>query len=466
MDIALLAIGVLNLVFLIILLVRLKNAGKGSGSNLELLVKLSDFKGEIIERVNEKNAALSKDVAGQIGELKDGNRGSLDKINNTLNDKINLFQEKVFEKFDYISSTVRRSLDENRTQSNNDMDKFKKEMNESLGTVNKTLEDKITALQTGNEAKLDKMRDVVEEKLEKTLNERLRLSFDSVNKNLESVQKGLGEMQNLATDVGGLKKAISNVKNRGVFGEVQLERILEQILTPAQYEKNAQVKPRTQERVEFAIKLPGKNDDDSFVYLPIDAKFPSEDYDMLLLAYDDGDKQKILDARQIFANKIKSFAKEISGKYINPPVTTDFAILFLPFESLYAEVVQMPGLFEELQAKYKIVVTGPTTLSAFLNALQMGFKTLAIEKRSSEVWNILGAVKGEFKKFEDVLSSVQRKLRGADDDLSKLVGTRTRGINRSLQKVDELPEAAANVLLLPETDEEDGGGEDSLITEE
>ena len=398
-------------------------------------------------------------LARQMGRLITGNRDSLDKINDTLNKKISDFQRDVFDKFDSISAGVRKSLADSRIESGNDIERFRKDISDSLTSVNKTLEDKIAALQKSNEEKLEKMRGVVDEKLEKTLTERLKLSFDAVSRNLESVQKGLGEMQSLATDVGGLKKAISNVKTRGVFGEVQLERILEQMLTVAQYEKNAQVKSRTQERVEFAIKLPGNTDDGSFVRLPIDSKFPSEDYDALLAAYDGGEKAGIDAARAVFAGKIKSFAKEIGGKYINPPVTTDFAILFLPFESLYAEVVQTPGLFEELQQKYKITVTGPTTLSAFLNALQMGFKTLTIEKRSSEVWNILGAVKTEFKNFEGVLSSVQKKLRGADDELSRLVGTRTNAINRRLRDVNELPEAEVSALLPDDAEQDDEGDE-------
>ncbi|MDL2281315.1 DNA recombination protein RmuC [Selenomonadales bacterium OttesenSCG-928-I06] len=457
MDFILIAIIILNLIILMVLLAKLKKNNDQETNdkyNAELLIKLSEFKSEIIEKVNEKNTNFARDIGTQIEELKTGNRDSLDKINETLNNKINDFQKDVFEKFQSISESVSKALANNRTESNNDIEKLKKEITDNLSSINKTLEEKIAALQTSNEEKLEKMRGVVEEKLEKTLNERLKLSFDSVSKNLESVQKGLGEMQNLATDVGGLKKAITNVKTRGVFGEVQLERILEQMLTPAQYEKNTQVKSRSQERVEFAIKLPGKNDDDSFVYLPIDSKFPSEDYDALLVAYENGDKQNIDKARIAFTNKIKLFAKEISSKYINPPTTTDFAILFLPFESLYAEVVQAPGLFEELQTKYKITITGPTTLSAFLNALQMGFKTLAIEKHSSEVWNILGAIKTEFKNFENALSSVQKKLRGADDDLSKLVGRRTNAINRKLRDVQELPETDTRALL-PDSDYEE-----------
>jgi DNA recombination protein RmuC len=351
---------------------------------------------------------------------------------------------KQFEHFGIIQKNVQETLKDNREETNKQLDR-----------INTTLENKMKSLQDSNEKRLAQMQGVVEEKLEKTLNERLKLSFETVSKNLESVQKGLGEMQSLAMDVGGLKKAISNVKTRGVFGEVQLERILEQMLTSSQYEKNVQVKDRTQERVEFAIKLPGKNEDESSVYLPIDSKFPSEDYDALLSAYDIGDKPSIDAAKKVFANKIKSFAKDISGKYINPPSTTDFAILFLPFESLYAEVVQTPGLFEDIQINHKITVTGPTTLSAFLNALQIGFKTLTIEKRTSEVWDTLGAVKTEFKTFGDVLNNVQRKLLGANEDLSKLIGTRTRAINRKLRNIEELPESETYALLPINSDDEE-----------
>ena len=428
-------------------LVELKNILYGIND------KILQQKGEIIEKVNERNLGVLREIAKELEEMRGGNRDNFDKINNTLNDKIATFQKDVFDKFDAINFSVRKSLADNRIESVNDVEKLKKEINENLSFINKTLEDKISALQNSNEERLEKMRGVVEEKLDKTLSERLRLSFESVSKNLQDVQKGLGEMQTLATDVGGLKKAISNVKTRGVFGEVQLERILEELLTPAQYEKNAQVKPASQERVEFAIKLPGKSEYDSTVYLAIDSKFPSEDYEALLSAYEIGEKGSIEVARTIFANKIRTFAKEISSKYINPPLTIDFAILFLPFESLYAEVVQTPGLFEELQKRYKITVTGPTTLSAFLNALQLGFRTLAIEKRSSEVWNTLGAVKTEFGKFEEALTAVQKKIQGAEKDLANVIGTRTNAINRKLRDVESLPEERSQELL-PMYDEE------------
>ena len=471
MEIIFLSIGIINIIIFTLVLLKLskKNDQRDLEKNIseikntmvmqrENMVSLRDTtysinekvtlqKGEIIEKVNEKNRDLSKEMTKELEELRLGNRDSLDKINNTLNEKLSTFQKDVFEKFDSISFVVRKSLAENSEDSKNEIEKLKKEINENLSSINKTLEDKISTLQASNEERLEKMREVVEEKLDKTLSERLKLSFESVSNHLQDVQKGLGEMQTLAADVGGLKKAISNVKTRGVFGEVQLERILEELLTPTQYEKNAQVKSSSQERVEFAIKLPGKSDYDSTVYLAIDSKFPSEDYEALLSAYEEGDKLAIDLARTVFANKIKTFAKEISGKYINPPLTTDFAILFLPFESLYAEVVQSAGLFEELQRSYKITVAGPTTLSAFLNALQLGFRTLAIEKRSSEVWNILGAVKTEFGKFESSLVAVQKKLQGAEKELENVIGTRTNAMNRKLRNVEELTEIKSQEIL-------------------
>ncbi len=446
MDILLLALGALNLLLLVAVLVRQRGRSASRG-NSELLLRLGELKGEI-----DNNLRQLREMEKALQALQNGNRDSLERINETLHRQLGAFQKDAFEKFDSISSTVRQSLAEHREQLHRENGEFRQATHEDLEKIDKTLEAKLAALQATNEEKLEKMRGVVEEKLEKTLNERLRLSFESVRQNLENVQKGLGEMQSLATDVGGLKRAINNVKTRGVFGEVQLERILEQMLTAEQYVKNAQVKSRSQERVEFAIRLPGKEEGAS-VLLPVDSKFPLEQYDALRAVCEEGDKAAVEQARAAFAGAIRAFAKEISSKYIHPPVTTDFAILFLPFESLYAEVVQTPGLFEELQAKYKITVTGPTTLSAFLNALQMGFKTLAIERRSSEVWNILGAVKTEFKTFQEVLGNVQKKLRGADDELSRLVGTRTNAINRKLRDVDALPAQDARALLPGEAEE-------------
>jgi DNA recombination protein RmuC len=296
------------------------------------------------------------------------------------------------------------------------------------------------------EERLEKMRKTVDEKLQKTLETRLGKSFELVTNQLLAVQKGLGEMQQLATGVGDLKRVLTNVKSRGVFGEYQLQAILENILTPDQYGMNVQIKKGSSERVEFAVKLPGSQQDEP-ILLPIDAKFPQESYHRLLNAYDSGDKNSIELIRLELLRAIKKAASDISQKYVNPPSTTDFAFLFLPTESLYAEITREPELIQQLQRDYKIVVTGPTTLAALLNSLQMGFKTLAIQKRSSEVWKVLGAVKMEFSKFSDLITKAQKKISEAHTDLDHLVGTRTRKIQQKLKDIEQLPEDEGNQLL-------------------
>ncbi|MDG2492806.1 MAG: DNA recombination protein RmuC [Flavobacteriaceae bacterium] len=288
------------------------------------------------------------------------------------------------------------------------------------------------------ESRLEKMRETVDEKLHKTLEERLGKSFEIVTNQLLEVQKGLGEMQNLASGVGDLKKVLSNVKTRGILGEIQLGNILEQILSPEQYDSNVKTKKGSDAHVEFAIKLPGKGANDSSVYLPIDAKFPQEDYARLQTAYDIGDTVAIEASVKSLVQSVKRFAKEISSKYIDPPHTTDFGIMFLPIEGLFAEVVRQPNLITELQRDYKIVITGPTTLAAMLNSLQMGFKTLAIQKRSSEVWNVLSSVKKEFTTFGGVLEKAQKKLNEANKEIETLVTTRSRMMLSKLRNVEQL----------------------------
>lgn len=303
------------------------------------------------------------------------------------------------------------------------------------------------ALVKSTELKLEKMRETVDEKLHKTLEERLGQSFKLVSAHLEAVQKGLGEMQSLASGVGDLKKVLSNVKTRGVLGEIQLGNILEQILAPEQYQANVKTKAASGEHVEFAIKLPGKDAQGHPVYLPVDAKFPQEDYIRLQDAYESGDAKSAEEAGKALTQRIKKFARDIREKYIDPPHTTDFGIMFLPIEGLFAEVVRQPELVTLLQREYKIIITGPTTLAAMLNSLQMGFKTLAIQKRSSEVWQILGAVKAEFNKFGGVLEKAQKKLNEANKELDNLVGTRTRMMLSKLKNVEELPDQKDLELL-------------------
>jgi DNA recombination protein RmuC len=334
-----------------------------------------------------------------------------------------------------------------RTVLANEMERSRRENAQLQERMVLSNERKLAQMMQSNGEQLELMRRTVDERLQKTLETRLQESFKAVSAHLESVQRGLGEMQSLASDVGGLKKALTNVKVRGTFGEIQLERILEQMLTVSQYEKNAATKHGSADRVEFALRLPGKGGDQS-VFLPIDSKFPIEDYERLLAGYDAGDKALMDAARRNLSINLRNCAKAIHDKYIDPPNTTDFAILFLPTEGLYAEVVQNAELFEQIQHDYKVTVTGPTTLSAFLNALQMGFQTLAIEKRSVEVWQVLGAVRTEFDKFADALQATQKKLRAAEDDLEKLVGTRTTVLQRKLRQVEALPAEDAQLLLL------------------
>jgi DNA recombination protein RmuC len=301
----------------------------------------------------------------------------------------------------------------------------------------------LTSQQTlisNTETKLENIRTTVEEKLEKTLSERLGQSFETVGKQLIEVQKGLGEMQTIATDVGGLKKVLSNVKLRGGVGEVQLALLLEQILAPSQYEANVKTKKGSSEPVEFAIKLPGRSDDENaFVYLPIDAKFPKDTYEHLLSAYETANPEEIEAATKNLETTIKKMAKDIRDKYLDPPNTTDFAILFLPFESIYAEVIRRTALIDQLRTEFKITVAGPTTLMAILNSLQMGFRTLALQKRSSEVWQVLATVKKEFENFGGLLEKAQKNIQTGLGQLDDVVGTRTRAINRQLKHVESLP---------------------------
>ncbi len=320
---------------------------------------------------------------------------------------------------------------------------FSLENEQKLENIRATMEHRLRAVSENNEKQLEKMRQTVDEKLQKTLDERISQSFKLVSERLEQVYKGLGEMQTLAVGVGDLKKVLSNVKTRGILGEIQLGAILEEILAPEQYKTNVVTKSG-RDAVEFAVCLPGT--DDSEVYLPIDSKFPADMYANLVDAYDTGDAAQINAAAAALERSIKQSAKTIHDKYVNPPQTTDFAILFLPFEGLYAEVVRR-GLVEVLQRDYKISIAGPTTMASLLNSLQMGFKTLAIQKHSSEVWNVLGAVKTEFDKFGTVLVQTQTRLEQANRELDKLVGVRTRKIQSTLKKITSLSEPEAASLL-------------------
>ncbi|MDP4268574.1 MAG: DNA recombination protein RmuC [Bacteroidota bacterium] len=346
------------------------------------------------------------------------------------------------------------SLKDNREELNQTLARFQVNLDRNIQSFNELQREKFAQMDNKQsemilktEQKLEQMRETVDEKLQKTLNERLGQSFETVSKQLLAVQNGLGEMKTLAQDVGGLKKVLSNVKVRGTLGEVQLSMLLEQILAPDQFEANVRTKKGSSDLVEFAVKLPGRDDNQSHVYLPIDAKFPKEVYEKLLDAYETGDSIQVESAGKVLETTIKRMAKDISDKYIDPPGTTDFAILFLPFESIYAEVIRRSALLEQIQRESKVIVTGPTTLAAILNSLQMGFRTLALQKRSSEVWSILGAVKTEFEKFGGLLEKAQKNINTASDQIGELIGTRTNVIKRRLREVESLPSSESQNIL-------------------
>ncbi|MEG0038527.1 MAG: DNA recombination protein RmuC [Bacteroides sp.] len=376
-----------------------------------------------------------------------------------------------------LQSALRQQLQENREELNRSIRELRMEITQTLNQSIQQLQDALhknmltsgelqrqkfetmarqqEVLIQSTEKRLDDMRLMVEEKLQKTLNERIGQSFEIVRTQLENVQRGLGEMKSLAQDVGGLKKVLSNVKMRGTFGEVQLGALLEQMMSPEQYDANVKTKKSGTEFVEYAIKLPGKDDSNSTVYLPIDAKFPKDVYEQYYDAFEAGDAALIESSGKQLENTIKKMAKDIHEKYVDPPFTTDFAILFLPFESIYAEVIRRTALVEMLQKEYKIVVTGPTTLGAILNSLQMGFRTLAIQKRTGEVWSVLGAVKTEFGKFGGLLEKVQKNLQTAGDQLEEVMGKRTRAIERKLRQVEELPQEESQKILPINDDSDD-----------
>jgi DNA recombination protein RmuC len=338
------------------------------------------------------------------------------------------------------------ALRDNRTELSQSLGSMAQQNNQRLEAIRETVDRRLDALQKDNTAKLDAMRRTVDEKLHETLEKRLGESFRLVSERLEHVQKGLGEMQSLAAGVGDLKKVMSNVKTRGVLGEYQLEALLEQIMPVQQYAKNVRTREGSRDAVEFAVKIPDKNSADAHIWLPIDAKFPTEDYERLLAAFDAGDKTAVEECIRALAARIEKSARDIRDKYVDPPHTTDFAVLFLPFEGLYAEVLRIPGLFEKIQSQYKITITGPTTVAALLNSLQMGFRTLAIQKRSVEVWQVLGAVKSEFSKFGDIIAKARDKIDAARKELDA-TDVRTRSITRSLRAVEELPAADVASIL-------------------
>jgi DNA recombination protein RmuC len=415
---------------------------------LILLRRAAGTESKLLEKVLREEFRLNRDEASKAArelreEMASGQKTTTETMVTTLGEMGKAQKDQL----ENVGKRIKELTDSNETH---------------LVKLRETVESQLRHLQESNEKKLDKMRETVDEKLQSTLEKRLGESFKIVSENLEAVQRGLGEMQNLATGVGDLKRVLTNVKARGTWGEVQLGALLEQILTPDQYDRNVQTSEESREMVEYAIRLPGKDDEpDSCVWLPIDAKFPQEDYLRLVEASDTADPGEVKRASASLLRTLGVSARDIHDKYLNPPRTTDFAIMFLPTEGLYAEVLRQPGQVEELQRKYRVVVAGPTTLSALLTSLQMGFRTLAIEKRSSEVWKVLGAVKTEFGKFGDVLDRVKSQLATASKTIDN-TGVRTRAMERRLRSVEQLPSDQAEDLLgLPspetsqETEEED-----------
>ena len=390
-----------------------------------LILLVANLLAILLKNNHKQSATLEAMIRQEMKENREEMACNLRELRTELNQTLNLSTQQ-------MQNTLHRNL-----MTTNEM------MREKFDIMNRQQD----ILVKSTEKRLDDMRVMVEEKLQKTLNERIGQSFELVRTQLENVQKGLGEMKSLAEDVGGLKKVLGNVKTRGTFGEVQLAALLEQMLSPEQYEANVKTRKNATEFVEFAIKLPGKDGSKEPVYLPIDAKFPKDVYEQYIDAYEEGDTALIESTSRQLETTIKRMAKDIHDKYIEPPYTTDFAIMFLPFENIYAEVIRRTALVETLQKDFKIVVTGPTTLGAILNSLQMGFRTLAIQKRTGEVWSVLGAVKTEFGKFGGMLEKVQKNLQSAGDHLEEVMGKRTRAIERKLRQVEALPAEESQRML-------------------
>jgi len=433
---------VLNLIITILLLfLRSKKSPELSNRIDELDRSLAKIEATLREdfRINrEENSTIAKENRTELNAtLKDFQRElavTLKEITNQSRSESSLQRDTLINSFKGFQETFDKNVES--------FNQLQREKFSFLGEEQKRMVD-------STEKRLEEIRVTVDEKLQKTLNERLGQSFELVVRQLENVQKGLGEMQTLAQDVGGLKRVLSNVKMRGSIGEVQLAMLLEQILAPGQYEANVKTKVGSAEVVEFAIKLPGRDENNSVVWLPVDAKFPKDIYEQLQDAHDIGDLPKIDAAQKLLELTIKKMAKDIHDKYIDPPNTTDFGIMFLPFEGIYAEVVRRASLLDELQRTYKIVVTGPTTLAAILNSLQMGFKTLAIQQRSGEVWKILGAVKKEFELFGGLVEKAQGNIQTGLNQLDDVLGKRTRAIQQKLKSVEVL-ESIDSKSILPE----------------
>ncbi len=438
------AIVIIQMIVIIVLFPKNRQ-----GSQERILQKFTEYE----NRLDKNESAMREEFSRNRDETNKSAKDAREELTASLK----TFTELIDNKIKSINELFDSSSKSNREELTNSLKSFEEKFSAKIETLTKetsqvleknreTVEKKLTDIQKENGEKLEKMRETVDEKLHKTLETRLGESFKIVSERLELVQKGLGEMQNLATGVGDLKKVLSNVKTKGVLGEYQLSAILEQLLAPSQYAKNVATKSGSRDNVEYAIKIPSKDDSDKVVWLPIDSKFPTVDYESLMAAYESGDISLLDKSKKELETKIKNFAKDIRSKYVDPPNTTEFAIMFLPFEGLYAEVLRIPNLFETIHTDYKITIAGPTTISAFLNSLQMGFRSLAVEKRTSEIWNVLGAVRTEFGRFGDILEATKKKIDLASAELEK-TGARTKNIRKHLERFNELPETEAQKIL-------------------
>ena len=423
-----------GLIFLAVLLARQKRADRRGDKRYEATSRrMEEINRDMLGRTEYANLSEMQS-ARFLQAMEERGRDEAQRMS-ALSARLDAFGESQEVRFHRVTA----ALDEKLTQNETRMERMRESLTQG-----------VSQLREENGKKLEEMRQTVDEKLHATLDKRLGESFSLVNERLEQVYKGLGEMQSLASGVGDLKKVLTNVKNRGVWGEMQLGALLSQVLSPGQYDENVAVVPGSQQRVEFAVKLPGQGD--GTVYLPIDSKFPIEDYERLLTAYDSGDQGMIANASAALQTALKVEAKRIADKYIAPPHTTDFAIMFLPIEGLYAEALRARGLTEEMQEKYRVVTAGPTTLNALLTSLQVGFRTLAIEKRSGEVWQLLSAVKTEFGKFSGLLEATEKKLHAAAESIES-ASRKTRTIERRLRQVEALDDASAARLLSGEEED-------------
>lgn len=433
-TITLLIINTLGIAFLVFLLFRNKQS-----DNTDQITKAVEVLFDRTNKILKEEMSLSrKEAADSEKRLREELSNLFKGFGDSLEKRMSEFASTQNKNFEGFSIKLAELIDKNDSK---------------MEKVREVVEKKLESLQKDNSEKLEAMRVTVDEKLHATLEKRFGESFKVVSDRLEAVHKGLGEMQTLALGVGDLKKVLSNVKSRGTWGEAQLSNLIEEILTPEQYEKNVKTKKSSKDNVEYAVKLPGNDDDVKQVWLPIDAKFPLEDYQRLVEAQDQGNLLLIEELSKSLEMRIKSEAKDIRDKYLDPPYTTDFGILFVPIESLYAEVLRRPGLFEQIRREYKVIIAGPTTTQVILNSLQMGFRTLTIQKRSSEVWTLLGAVKTEFGKFGDLLEKTHKKMQEASNTIEGAV-IKTRTIERKLNKVQNLPVTEAEKLVLEAPDEE------------